>query len=202
MPIEIEKKYRLTKQQRRSIERKLRELGVLPSAEEFEENIVYRGGRLDLGGCALRLRRVNNRATMTFKQRFPGKSPIKYQQEEETVVADPDAAHAIISALGFRIGLVYEKRRVRWAVGKAAVVIDELPFGLFMEIEASEREIKRVEKLLAAETFPPVMETYPGLTMRLGKRRKGIFEARFPAKAGLGGRARKSPGPRRRSELQ
>ena len=179
MPIEIEKKYRLTKPQRTAIEKKLRELGVVPGEVEFEENSVYRGGRLDLGGCALRLRRVNNRATLTFKQRFPSKSPIKQQQEEETTVSNPDAAHAIISALGFRVGLIYEKRRVCWNVGKAALVIDELPFGLFMEIEASEREIKRVEKLLAAETLPPVMETYPSLTIRLGKQRKGIFEARF-----------------------
>jgi len=186
MPIEIEKKYRLTKQQRRSIEKKLHELGVVPREVEFEENIVYRGGRLDLGGCALRLRRVNNGAnngaTLTFKQRFPSQSPIKHQQEEETTVANADAAHAIISALGFRVGLIYEKRRVHWEIGKASLVIDELPFGLFMEIEASEREIKRVEKLLAAETLPPVMETYPSLTMRLGKERKGIFEARFKSR--------------------
>jgi adenylate cyclase class 2 len=192
MPIEIEKKYRLTKQQRRSIEKKLRELGVVPREVEFEENIVYRGGRLDLGGCALRLRRVDDRATLTFKQRFPSKSPIKHQQEEETTVANPDAAHAIISALGFRVGLIYEKRRVHWDIGKASLVIDELPFGLFMEIEASEREIKRVEKLLAAETLPPVMETYPSLTVRLGKQRKGIFEARFKSETRPSGRVRKS----------
>lgn len=182
MPIEIEKKYRLTKQQRQAIEKKLRELDVVPSEVEFEENTVYRGGRLDLGGCALRLRRVNSEAILTFKQRFPSKSSIKYQHEEETAVAKPEAAHAIISALGFRIGLVYEKRRVRWNVGKATVVIDELPFGLFMEIEAPEREIKRVEKLLAAESLPPVMETYPSLTMKFGKRRNGVFEARFSSK--------------------
>jgi predicted adenylyl cyclase CyaB len=179
MPIEIEKKYRLTKQQRRSIEKKLRELDVVPGKVEFEENTVYGGGRLDLGGCALRLRRVNGRAILTFKQRFPSKSAIKYQQEEETTVTDAEAAHAIFSALGFRVGLVYEKRRVRWNVGKAIVVIDELPFGLFMEIEASEREIKRVEKLLGVETLPPVLETYPSLTLKLGKQRKGVFEARF-----------------------
>ena len=191
MPLEIEKKYRLTKPQRTAIEKKLRELGVVPGEVEFEENIVYRGGRLDLGGCALRLRRVNNRATLTFKQRFPSKSPIKHQQEEETTVANPDAAHAIISALGFRVGLIYEKRRVHWEIGKATLVIDELPFGLFMEIEASEREIKRVEKLLAAETLLPVMETYPSLTIRLGKQRKGIFEARFRSEARPSGRATK-----------
>jgi adenylate cyclase class 2 len=183
MPIEIEKKYRLTKQQRRSIEKKLRELGVVPCAVEFEENTIYRGGRLDLGGCALRLRRVNDRATLTFKRRFPSASAIKHQQEDETMVADADAAHAIISGLGYQVGLIYEKRRVLWEIGKASLVIDELPFGLFMEIEASEREIKRVEKLLAAEKLTPVMETYPRLTMTLGKQRKGIFEARFNSKA-------------------
>ena len=191
MPIEIEKKYSLTKPQRTAIEKKLRELGVVPGEVEFEENIVYRGGRLDLGGCALRLRRVNNRATLTFKQRFPSKSPIKHQQEEETMVANPDAAHAIISALGFRVGLIYEKRRVHWVIGKATLVIDELPFGLFMEIEASEREIKRVEKLLEAEGLPAVMETYPSLTIRLGKERKGIFEARFKSEARPSARAAK-----------
>ena len=179
MPIEIEKKYRLTKAQRRSIEKMLRELNVVPGEVEFEENTIYRGGRLDLGGCALRLRRVNGRAILTFKQRFPSKSAIKHQQEEETTVADPDAAHAIVSALGFRVGLIYEKRRVRWNVGKAKVVIDELPFGLFMEIEASEREIKRVEKVIGADNLPAVFETYPSLTARLGKQRKGIIEARF-----------------------
>lgn len=189
MPIEIEKKYRLTKPQRQAIEKKLRELHLVPGKVEFEENTVYRGGRLDLGGCALRLRRVDSHAILTFKQRFPSKSPIKYQQEEETTVANADAVHAIISALGFRVGLVYEKRRVQWDVGRAKVVIDELPFGLFMEIEASAREIKRVEKLLAAETLPPVMETYPSLTLRLGKQRNGIFEARFRSEARPSGRA-------------
>jgi adenylate cyclase class 2 len=179
MPIEIEKKYRLTSRQRRSIEQKLRQLKIVPSEVEFEENSVYRGGRLDLGGCALRLRRVNGRAIMTFKQRFPSKSPIKYQQEDETTVANPEAAHAILTALGFSVGLVYEKRRVRWNFGKAIVVIDELPFGLFMEIEAPEKEIRRVEKALGADTLPPEIETYPSLTIRLGKQRNGIFEARF-----------------------
>lgn len=179
MPIEIEKKYRLTKTQRQSIEKQLREMSITPSEVEFEENSIYRGGRLDLGGCALRLRRVNGRAILTFKQPFPSKSPIKHQQEEETPVEDADAMHAILSALGFRVGLVYEKRRVSWNIGKAKVVIDELPFGLFMEIEASEGQITQVEKRIGADKLPAVMETYPSLTAQLGKNRKGIIEARF-----------------------
>jgi adenylate cyclase, class 2 len=179
MPIEIEKKYRLTKKQRQSIERRLRELPSTPGEPEFEENTLYRGGKLDLGGCALRLRRVNGRTILTFKQRFPSKSSIKHQQEDETEVADADAVDAILQALEFRPALVYEKRRKRWKVGKAEVVIDELPFGLFMEIEAAEEEIARVEKMIGAEDLPAVMETYPVLTAKLGTNRKGIVEARF-----------------------
>lgn len=179
MPIEIEKKYRLTRQQRLAINRRLREVGATRHELEFEENTLYRGGRVDLGGCALRLRRVGSRAILTFKQRFPTKSPIKHQSEEETEVANADALDAILQALGFRPALVYEKRRRRWKLGKAEVAVDELPFGLFMEIEASEREIARVEKLLGAEALPAVMETYPNLTARLGKKRNGVIEARF-----------------------
>src|SRR6266478_380288 len=179
MPIEIEKKYRLTKKQHDEIEQRLHELGASASDLEFEENTLYRGGRLDRGACALRLRRVNGRALLTFKQRFPTKSPIKHQREEETEVTDADALAAILRSLEFRPSLVYEKRRVRWNVGKAEIAVDELPFGLFMEIEGAEKEIARVEKLLEAGALPAVMETYPALTAQLGQKRGGVIEARF-----------------------
>jgi adenylate cyclase class 2 len=179
MPIEIEKKYRLTKKRRQSIELSLRKIGASSRPVEFEENTLYRGSPIDFGNCALRLRRVGARAILTFKQRLPSPSPIKHQLEEETEVANADAVHAILTALGFRPALVYEKRRTRWNIGKTKVVIDELPFGLFMEIEASEKQIADAEALLGIEDLPAVMETYPMLTAKLGNKRKGIFEARF-----------------------
>jgi len=181
MPIEIEKKYRLTKKDRRALEKRMRELGYEPKPTEFEENTIYGGGRLNFGGCALRLRRIkgNESAYLTFKRRMPSKSPIKHQEEHEVTVADPDGMDYILNSLEFRPVLVYEKRRTRWKVGAAKVVIDELPFGLFMEIEASVKEIKRVEKLIGAEVLPAVNETYPTLTANLGKKRRRVIEARF-----------------------
>ena len=179
MPIEIEKKYRLTKDQRRAVEKSMRALGLKPQPIEFEENTLYRGGNLKPGSRALRLRRVDGRAILTFKRRFPTESSIKHQEENETGLIDADAANAILNALGFESALIYEKRRTLWNVGKAKVVIDELPFGLFMEIEASEKEILRVEKKIGAGDFEAVKETYPTLTARFGKKRKGIIEARF-----------------------
>ena len=196
MPIEIEKKYLLTKSQRRAIEQRMRDLSLVPGELEYEENTIYRGGVLSQPGCALRLRRVNGRAYLTFKRRLPSESPIKHQEEHEVVINDPDGMHWILKSLYFEPGLVYEKRRTRWQVGKAKIVIDELPFGLFMEIEASVKEIKRVERLLGAENFPAVMETYPSLTRQLGKRNKqGVIEVRFGSEARPTGRARRQRRP-------
>ncbi len=193
MPVEIEKKYRLTQKQRRAIEKRLRELGIKPGVLEFEENTLYRGGRLDFGSCALRLRRVNGRAILTFKQRLPSKSMVKHQQEDETEVADAGAVDAILQALGFRPALIYEKRRTRWQLGQAELVIDELPFGLFMEVEATERGIARVESQLGIEALPAVLQTYPMLTARLGKKRKGLIEARFPQSRRTGSARKRGP---------
>ncbi len=179
MPIETEKKYRLTEEQRRAIEDRLRALGAQSLPLEFEENTLYQGGRIDFGGCALRLRRVNGRALLTYKQRLPGESPIKHQLENECEVGDADSMNAILQALGLQPGLVYEKRRTRWHVDDAKVAIDELPFGLFMEIEADEEEISRVEKLLNASDLPAVVETYPRLTIENGIERGDLIEARF-----------------------
>jgi adenylate cyclase class 2 len=179
MSVEIEKKYRLTRKQREAVLGRLRRLQASPGELEFEENTLYRGGRLDLGGCALRLRRVNGRTLLTFKQRFPTKSAIKHQREEETEVANGDVLATILRSLEFRPAVVYEKRRTRWQLGNAEIAIDELPFGLFMEIEASEKEIGRVENLLEAGSLPAVMETYPTLTAQLGQKRGGVIEARF-----------------------
>jgi predicted adenylyl cyclase CyaB len=189
LPIEIEKKYRLTLKDRRAIEKRLRALGSKPKPLEHEENTIYRGRTLGFGLRALRLRRVNGEAILTLKERIPTDSPIKHQNEDETRVKDANATNAILRGIGFEPALVYEKRRTRWDVGSAKVVIDELPYGLFMEIEASEKEIKRVEKLIAAEDLPVVLETYPAMTAKIGKRkRKGIIEARF----GTDVRSRKS----------
>ena len=177
--IEIEKKYRLTKKQRDSVLRRLCEINAKPRGEEFEENTLYRGGVLDSGFQVLRLRRVDGHATLTFKERIPGTSSIKHQREEESSVGDPDVLNEILGALGFQAAMVYEKRRQCWQIGEAEVVIDELPFGLFMEIEASEEEIARVEELLGATRLRAEMESYPRLTAKLGQKHAGVIEARF-----------------------
>ena len=179
MPIEIEKKYRLTKEQRGAVINRLEQIGDSSASEEFEENTLYSGGVLEARPCTLRLRRIGHKAILTYKERYPGTSPIKRQREDETEVADAEALAEILNAIGFKPSVVYEKRRATWQVGEAEVVVDELPFGLFMEIEGSEDQIARVESLLGIEDLQPEEETYPRLTLKHGKQNGAVIEARF-----------------------
>jgi adenylate cyclase class 2 len=185
MAIEIEKKYRLTKKQREFLLRRLPEIGAKLQGDEFEENTLYGGKGLAVDRSVLRLRRVGDGATLTYKKRFSTSSSIKRQREDETRVDDPDALNAILEALGFTPALIYEKRRETWVLGKSEIVIDELPFGLFMEIEGKEREIRAVETRLAVKNLKAENLTYPQLTLENGKISRGVIEARFKLRRGL-----------------
>jgi adenylate cyclase, class 2 len=182
MPVEIEKKYRLTASKKRKLSQRLKEIGAKPKGTEFEENTLYKGAGLDPARSALRLRRTGKRAVLTYKERSPGESSVKQQQEDETEVADAEALDAILQSVGFAPALVYEKRRTTWKLRGAEVVLDELPFGLFMEIEASEKRISQIEKQLAVKGLKAEHATYPRLAVKHGKKRHGVIAARFKKK--------------------
>jgi len=177
--IEVEKKYRLTKRQRDAVLRRLPEIGATLQREEFEENTLYMGGSLSSGSCILRLRRVGGKATLTYKKRIPTTAAIKQQREDETAIADPEAMEAILDALGYTPALVYEKRRQSWVLGKTEIVIDVLPFGLFMEIEGRINGIRAVERKLGLKGLRAEHATYPQLVEKHGKLYDGLIEARF-----------------------
>ena len=182
MPIEIEKKYRLTKKQRDEIRQRLPKLGAKEKGVRFEENTIYSGEALNPERAVLRLRRIGKRAILTYKERFPSRSGIKHQQEDETRVDDPDAMELILDSLGFAPALTYEKRREIWQLGQTEIVIDELAFGLFMEIEGTEQGIRDVEARLGVKGLKTEMATYPQLTLKHGTDCDGVIESRLKNK--------------------
>ena len=180
MGTEIEKKYRLNREQRAELLRRLIEVGAVMEGEEFEENTIYGGRELDPRRSVLRLRRIRDHAILTYKERSPSSSAIKHHREDETRVEDAGALADILDALGFVAALVYEKRRMTWRIDDAEAVIDELPFGLFLEIEGEEKTIIRVERLLGLDEVEAEMASYPELTQRFGEKNGDRIEARFP----------------------
>jgi len=179
MGLEIEKKYRLTAEQRERVRLRLRAVGAEFCGEEFEENTLYGGGHTNLKNSVLRLRRVAGKSVLTYKKRFPSESAIKHQREDETGVEDADALSAILEALGYKPALVYEKRRSTWRMGETEIVLDELPFGSFMEIEAAEQAILAAEQLLELDGVTAEMQTYPQLALEHGRKVGEMVEARF-----------------------
>ncbi len=179
MAIEIEKKYRLSSEQSKQIAANLQEFGADFQGEDFETNTLYRGGILDEKQAVLRIRKTGDKTILTYKQRIQNASVIKHQIEHETIVESAKEIEKIIENLGFVKVVVYEKRRKTWGFRNVEVVLDELPFGLFMEIEGSIQEITEAEMLLDAVDFEVEPETYPRLTMKQGIQNGQIIEAKF-----------------------
>ncbi len=177
--LEIEKKYRISQDRRREIVTSLNEVGAVFVGEDFEENTIYGGDALERTGGVVRIRRTQEHAVLTFKRRVGNQTDVKQQVEYETEISDSDAAARILAELDLRPKLIYEKRRQTWNLKSTEVVLDELPFGLFMEIEGSITAIREVEMLLGIDDLETEHETYPRLTAALGTRSGEIIEARF-----------------------
>ena len=176
--LEIEKKYRLSAERRDALAAALQKIGAIFAGEDFEANTIYGGDALG-DGAIVRIRKTQDRSLLTFKRMVENQTDVKHQIEHETKISNADAAARMLSELGLRARLVYEKKRSIWKFRNVEIVLDELPFGLFMEIEGSITGIKEAEMLLGIKDLETEHETYPRLTARFGKRVDETIEARF-----------------------
>lgn len=179
MAIEIEKKYRLAAGDAERIAHSLSNAGATYHGEDIEENIIYGGGILTEKKAVLRVRNVNGKTLLTYKRRIASESDIKRQIEEETDVSNAETIKRMIEELGFSQKLVYEKRRRAWHFKTVEIVIDELPFGLFTEIEGSVEAIREAEDALDLKQLETEYATYPALTLEFGVAENGVIAARF-----------------------
>ncbi len=179
MAIEIEKKYRLDEAQKQFVIDALEELEAEFVSEDFEENIIYGGGILDENRAILRVRKTQDKTLLTYKKRIEDEFDMKQQIEHETEINNADELENIINNLGFKTRLIYEKRRKTYRFRSVEIVLDELPFGDFMEIEGAVMAIAEAEMFFDIEHFETEHETYPSLTLKLGKRNDELMEARF-----------------------
>ncbi len=179
MAIEIEKKYRISDEQLDEVSASLKDFGAVFVREDFEENILYRGGILDTKPSVFRLRKIGEKGVLTYKEPIISDLAIKQRLEHETEISNIDSMEKIIAGLGLSPILIYEKRRKTWHFRSVEIVLDELPFGLFMEIEGSITSIAEAEMILEIEHFEAEHQSYPSLTMKHGKNINDVFESRF-----------------------
>ncbi len=161
-----------------SVQRALEAAGaLLKSPRVFERNLRYENaaGTLTAEGVVLRLRQ-DEKAKLTYKSGGSSQDSIFRRFEAEVVVNDFDTMDLILQRLGYEVALIYEKYRTTYMLGDAEIVLDELPYGNFTEIEADAETIERVLSDLGLSRFRRMTGSYTeifaelklqlGLTMR------------------------------------
>lgn len=154
-----------------NIREKLLDSGAkLLSARTLEQNIRFDNAwqGLKLQGKLLRLRQ-DAAARLTFKGQpdSPVDSEVRVRKELEIEVSDFETAAAILEQLGFERLQVYEKYRETFQAGAVEVVLDEMPFGEFVELEGEETAIRSVSGQLELDWDKRILANYLALMAEL-----------------------------------
>lgn len=136
----------------------------------YERNVRYDtvDDRLLQRDELLRLRQ-DTVARLTFKgvDQSTGQSEAKVREEIEVEVEDFDRVASIIKRLGYEPKQVYEKYRETFWLGEVEVVLDEMPFGNFVELEGEEEVIKAAANHLGLDWNRRIVTNYLDLMARL-----------------------------------
>lgn len=118
----------------------------------------------------LRLRH-DSRTRLTYKEDPPesgvNSDGISRRTEIEVDVSDLNKMRLILEKIGYQSMWTYEKYRTTYTFMDCEIVLDELPFGMFIEIEGTPDGIESVLKTLALEHAPRLLESYSGLFIKL-----------------------------------
>jgi adenylate cyclase, class 2 len=158
----------------------------VPDLPAFEKRLVDQGAALELPRVhevnlrfdtptetlsrayqVLRLRQ-DTQARVTFKGPGIEKDGVRQRQELEFSVSDFAAAQAVFEALGYRVALMYEKYRTTYLLGGVLVVLDEMPYGNFIEIEGPDGEsIQEAARQLGLNWERRILDSYVLMFERL-----------------------------------
>jgi adenylate cyclase, class 2 len=148
---------------------------VLVSPRVFETNLRFDTPDSSLASQrnVLRLRQ-DTRARLTFKGAARLGEQVTVRQEIEVEVSDLAAARRILEALGYEVVVMYEKYRTTYQLGNIELVLDELPYGNFVELEGeSAEQIAALSAMLGLDWSRRITDSYLGLFERL-KIEKGL----------------------------
>jgi adenylate cyclase class 2 len=159
----------------------------------FESNLRFDlpDGSLTSKGRVLRLRQ-DERVRLTYKGPAEIGGEVTTRAEIEFEASSFANARALLEALGYEVSVMYEKHRTTYRLEGCEVVLDELPYGDFAEIEGpGAAAIQAVAAQLGLRWEARTSDSYLMLFSRL--RLAGLVEAqhlsfsevkkKFPARA-------------------
>ncbi len=148
----------------------------------FEVNLRFDtpDGGLSQTHRVLRLRQ-DKCARLTYKGAAAVGGAVSDRQEIEFEVGDFSAAWRLLEALGYQVFVRYEKWRATYRLNSVEIVVDEMPFGNFCEIEGpDEASIRQAAAGLGLDWSARIVASYLALfdLLRL-KRQLKVKELTF-----------------------
>jgi len=158
--LEIEVKFFLP--DRPSLREDILDLGARSSGRFFEKNLRFEDPDKTLKSkqCLLRLRH-DHKTTLTYKSK-PGKGSQQFKvfKELEVEVSEFKTMNDILELLGFHVEQIYEKWRETLILENTLFCLDTMPYGQFLEIEGSQKDIKLYARRLGLEWNKRILTNY------------------------------------------
>jgi len=155
-----------------AIEARLLKMGarlLRPRCRELNLRFDTPSGDLKRAHRVLRLRR-SDAVRLTYKGPTDTSQGVAARQEIELAVDDFEAAQKFLEALGYQVAVTYEKYRAAYELADAEILLDELPFGNFIEIEApTPQAIRAAAQKLGLKWEARLTKSYLVLFERLRK---------------------------------
>jgi adenylate cyclase, class 2 len=122
---------------------------IQPRVHEINYRFDFPNNELRSQKKVLRLRK-DEQAKLTFKgASVEMQNGVMSREEIEFVVEDFDKAKLLLESIGFKPVVFYEKFRRTYELHETHIMLDELPYGQFVEIESNDiTAIKNVSDLL------------------------------------------------------
>jgi adenylate cyclase class 2 len=168
-----------------SLRQRIATLGLARyQARMHEENIRFDtpDGMLTRQGNVLRLRKAG-RCILTYKQPEDPhtKTPARRHMETEVVVDDLERTAHILEGLGYRPIVRYEKYREVFLRESTLVMVDQLPFGDFLELEGPDlAQLRAMASDLGLDWARALQASYMGIFLTVKRKYQLAFlEATF-----------------------
>jgi len=157
-------------------EKRLRSIGAnLVQPRTHELNYRFDTPDLSLTRTRQVLRiRQDQKVILTYKGPAIQGQPVSMRKEIEMEVSDFQAARDLFESLGYQVSVLYEKYRTVYTLNQLEITLDEMPFGIFTEIEGGNAQvIERMAASLSLLWSQRILESYLMLFDHV-KRNRGL----------------------------
>jgi len=155
------------------VERRLQELGahvIQPRTYELNLRFDLPDGSLRQAGKVLRLRQ-DEHVRLTYKGPSQRSDSVLSRVELETTLGDFETGRKILEALGYTLVATYEKYRRTYELGEFHIMLDELPYGDFVEVEGPNiSSLQGISERLGLEFSVAIPFSYLVLFDKLSRR--------------------------------